>query len=332
MRVSGDLQAVGFKKSDVITSAIPSTPPWLLTRPAVNFTLHCSDKSNTPPEIFKHRFYELCHEFKNYYRIFTDGSKEGNRVAAAVVHRDNTKCVRLPDAASIFRAELYALLLAIDVIRRSKEKNFVIFSDSMSSLQSINGFNLDSDLVQKFLKDYTVLAKNGKNIILCWIPSHVGILGNEKADAAAKSALSLPVTRMKLPATGMYPRITKLIFDEWQEVWDCCAGNKLHAIRSTVGDYKQKTCLSRRDTVLLNRLRIGHTRLTHSYLLSGDDLPECGTCQCPLTVKHILVECVDLKDVRNEHFVGSSIKDLFDTIEAHKIIDFIKETRFYKQL
>ena len=52
----------------------------------------------------------------NYYRIFTDGSKEGNRVAAAVVHRDNTKCVRLPDTASIFRAELYALLLAIDVV------------------------------------------------------------------------------------------------------------------------------------------------------------------------------------------------------------------------
>ena len=84
IRVSGDLQAVGFKKSDVITSSIPTTPPWLLTRPVVNFTLHCSDKSNTPPEIFKHRFYELCHEFKNYYRIFTDGSKEGNRVAAAI--------------------------------------------------------------------------------------------------------------------------------------------------------------------------------------------------------------------------------------------------------
>ena len=114
----------------------------------------------------------------------------------------------------------------------------------------------------------------------------------------------------------------------------------MHAIRSTVGYCKQKTCLSRRDTVLLNRLRIGHTRSTHSflltgehsYLLSGDDLPECGTCQCPLTVKHILVECVDLKDVRNKHFDASSIKDLFHSIEAHKIIDFIKETRFYKQL
>ena len=54
-------------------------------------------ESNTPPEIFKHHFYELYHELKNYYRIFTDGSKEGNRVAAAVVHRDNTECVLLPD-------------------------------------------------------------------------------------------------------------------------------------------------------------------------------------------------------------------------------------------
>jgi len=45
-------------------------------------------------------------------------------------------------------------------------------------------------------------------------------------------------------------------------------------------------------------------------------------------VKHILVECVYLKDVRNKHFVASSIKDLFDSIEAHKIIDFIKEIVF----
>jgi len=48
-----------------------------------------------------------------------------------------------------------------------------------------------------------------------------------------------------------------------------------------------------------------------------------GTCQCPLTVKHILV-----KDVRNKHFVASSIKYLFNSIEAHKIIDFIKRNSF----
>jgi len=76
-------------------------------------------------------------------------------------------------------------------------------------------------------------------------------------------------------------------------------------------------------SITLNRLRIGHTRLTHSYLLSGEDIPECGTCQCPLTVKHILIECVDLNDVRNKHFVASFINDVFNNVEAEKIVDFI---------
>ena len=56
-------------------------------------------------------------------------------------------------------------------------------------------------------------------------------------------------------------------------------------------------------------------------------------------MKHVLVECVDHNDVRNKLFVASSIKDLFHNVEAHniidfihKIIDFIKETRFYQQL
>ena len=81
---------------------------------------------------------------------------------------------------------------------------------------------------------------------------------------------SLLLVRVSWTITGYIP------------VWNCCAGNKLHAIKPTVGGYKQKTCLSRRDAVLLNRLRISRTRLMHSYLLSGDDIPECSTCQCPL--------------------------------------------------
>jgi len=45
------------------------------------------------------------------------------------------------------------------------------------------------------------------------------------------------------------------------------------------------------------------------------------------------MECVDFNDVQNKHFVASSIKDLFENVEAQNIIiDFIKEIRFYKQL
>jgi len=49
-------------------------------------------------------------------------------------------------------------------------------------------------------------------------------------------------------------------------------------------------------------------------------------------VKHILVECVDPNNVRNKHFIASSVKDLFEKVEAQNIIHFVKETYFYKQL
>ena len=64
----------------------------------------------------------------------------------------------------------------------------------------------------------------------------------------------------------------------------------LQAIRPTVGGHQPISSLSRRDVVVVNRLRIGHTRCTHSYLLTGADQPDSTTCQCPLTVtaKHIL--------------------------------------------
>ena len=64
----------------------------------------------------------------------------------------------------------------------------------MSSLEAINGFKLEIDIVQNIIKDYT----NLETIILCWIPSHVNIRGSERADTAEKSALSLPITNMKL--------------------------------------------------------------------------------------------------------------------------------------
>ena len=40
-----------------------------------------------------------------------------------------------------------------------------------------------------------------KDIILCWVPSHVGIRGNEKADSAAKSSLDLPHAQVGVPYT-----------------------------------------------------------------------------------------------------------------------------------
>jgi len=108
-------------------------------------------------------------------------------------------------------------------------KKIVIFSDSLSSLQAIAGFNIDNDIVQKFIEAYSVLTKQGKIIALCCIPSHVGIPGNERADSAAKDGLSLTITALKSPASELLPRATKLISEKWQKSWNNCTGNKLQS-------------------------------------------------------------------------------------------------------
>jgi ribonuclease HI len=180
IRLSSDLHTIGLRRKNVSLYTIPVTPPWLLTRPTIDFSLHSSGKSDTSPEIFRSRFSELCDRYKHYYRIFTDGSKMGVSVAAAAVCKNSTRSVRLSDKASIFSAEMYALTIAINIVRRTNKINFIIFSDSMSSLQALNSCKVEIDLVQKFMKEYTLLTKNGKSIILCWITSHIGISGNER--------------------------------------------------------------------------------------------------------------------------------------------------------
>ena len=53
--------------------------------------------------------------------------------------------------------------------------------------------------------------------------------------------------------------VIKVLLERMQDIWDACQGNKLYAIYPNVGEYQCKSSLSRRDAVLIKRLRIGHT-------------------------------------------------------------------------
>ena len=107
-----------------------------------------------------------------------------------------------------------------------------------------------------------------KQIIFCWLPSHVGIRGNEKADKAAKSALSLEPSNLKLPYTDFKPAINKYLLNKWQLVWNTAVDNKLHSIKSILGEWRPAFRADRKEEVVLARLRIGHSFITHSYLLN----------------------------------------------------------------
>ena len=45
------------------------------------------------------------------------------------------------------------------------------------------------------------------------------------------------------------------------------------------------------------RSHIGHGRITHSYLLNNEERLECSLCKSNYSLKHVLIDCVDVTDV-----------------------------------
>jgi len=132
---------------------------------------------------------------------YTDWSKDRIRTAAAVVTPNFVKTARLPDNASIFTAKIHALDMALDIIHHTRSKDYVVFSDSLSSLQAIESCKVENPLILKILKNHNQLINSGKSITFCWTPSHVGIRGNEDADIAAKAGLDVAITNMRFPVS-----------------------------------------------------------------------------------------------------------------------------------
>ena len=60
----------------------------------------------------------------------------------------------------------------------------------------MNHTNSKNPQIQKLLEKCHELLAN-KEIVLCWIPSHIGIQGNEMVDKQAKTSLSLEPTSLK---------------------------------------------------------------------------------------------------------------------------------------
>ena len=86
------------------------------------------------------------------------------------------------------------------------------------------------------------------------------------------------------------------------------------------------------DQSVFNRCRIGRSRLSHEFLLKGEPPPECIPCNCLLTIKHLLIECVDFNDVRQRFYQVPSLQDLFKTVKPEVILEFLKVAALYRLL
>ena len=107
-------------------------------------------------------FLEIKSNYKHYLSIYTDGSKQDEKVACSVISPNFTDSIRLPDNSSIFTAEAKAIDIALYHIRDQFEKQFIIYSDSLSVLKSLKDLHHRNPLIQQILKKYYYLSAQKK--------------------------------------------------------------------------------------------------------------------------------------------------------------------------
>jgi len=148
-----------------------------------------------------------------------------------------------------------------------------------------------------------------------------------------QDALLLPVSSLTVPHSDYKSHIRLQALRQWQIHWNCETQNKLHSIEPRVNVINIFR-LPRRDEIIIHKLRIGHTYLTHVHLLQGETPPRCLAYQVDLTVEHVLLHCVSFTNAHYNCFCVTltSMSELFSKVTSRSIIDFIKETGFYRKI
>ena len=326
---------------------VSDVPPWFINKPIVNydFLLHCGKNDN--PSIINASFLEIIYtNYCNVTLLYTDGSKGqlGTSSALFVPTSNTKKSIAINSSSSIFTAELYGILTALQWIAINRQQKSLIITDSCSVLQAIQSKTFGKHyILSRVLLLYHRLTLSGLIIHFLWVPSHCGIIGNETADYLTKSvfrsndeSFKSDVQIIELETKLTYSEVKSIIRHHCLEKW-----NQKYIQPTTGSQYKSlfpdvQSKNPKHHNNQIFRLQTGHCRLNyHLHRIAKHQTGLCQVCNVPESVSHFLFHCphyFHFRSVMKNYVDNMGLKFDLHNILTNKctfdcVCDFVKSCK-----
>jgi len=221
--------------------------------------------------------------------------------------------------------------MSLDIICRTSSKYYVVFSDSLFSLQAIESCKVENPLIIKILKDHSQLINSDKSITFCWIPSRVGIRGNENADSAVNAELDVAISNMRYSVSDLLTCVNQLCVKECNN-----CGASVHQINFTVCNRLLVAVLVRHwaaTTLSLStvfeyviqdlQIFISKRERVSQYVKLAILRSQSST---------FFIDCTRYSAAGQRYFGVDTLKNVFENVASRNIIAYVKDIGFNNRI
>ena len=248
---------------------------------------------------------------EDWIHIYTDGSKSEEGASGAGCYNESMglqNAYPLGTTVTIVEAELKAIHRALTQLKQYniEKRDIIIFSDSQSALSRLQAaYNTLQPPkatvrdIQSSIGDLQTTTP-GRLVYLQWIPAHVGIPGNEKADKLAKQGAAEPQPTLPQPIELVLTSEQQHQRERWKEFWTASTVAPLYHQIGSFKATKQTAIdlLDRHQCGIIERLRLNRYPTASHLQRIGKKTNNLCRCKAVEDIPHLLLDCQLTENVR----------------------------------